>query len=171
MIERAIDDECGAYASLSQVILELIPQRELLEEEGLSRLLSQSHQYQGVSCVYTDTPGALDHFKIMMSLILDRQKRWGRQQDAIQLADCYNECAMAYMRTNREDEAISSWWKSYESFGSIPGSNTLWQEWPAIHLGILYALRNEPDKGEELVVPILIARQKAFGKDDTTSMV
>lgn len=171
MIERAFDYECGVYASLSRAILEHIPQEELRDEEGLSRLLSQSHQYQGVSCVYTETPGALDHFKIMMSLILDRQNRWGRQQDAIQLADCYNECAMAYMRTNQEEEAISAWWKSYEAFGSIPGSNALWQEWPAVHLGILYVLRNEPNKGEELVMPILIARQNAFGNDDITSMV
>ena len=94
-------------------------------------MLSEGHQYRTVSLIFTDTPGSLDEVKAMIDLVIDRIKKWNRGEDAIQLAESYNVHGMALTRAKEGDEAIESWWKSYEAFGNIPGSNKLLrQEWP-----------------------------------------
>jgi len=175
MIERAFDEKCGIYASLSLDILGSVPRETFQEDEKLNRLLSQSHQYKAVSCIYTDSPGALHHLKRMVALITERLEKWNRTDDAVQLADAYNESAMAYMRDKAQEEtAIAAWIQSYEAFGAIPGDRLeikIRQEWPAVHLAMMYALRNEPQKGEDILLPVLKAREERFGKDSAISMV
>ncbi|KAK3385348.1 hypothetical protein B0H63DRAFT_522686 [Podospora didyma] len=139
-------------------------------------LFNESYQYKAVSCFFTDSPGALFHLKCMIAPILERMEKWNRTDDAVQLADAYNESAMAYMRDKTQaDKTIAAWIQSYHAFGAMPGGDELEikirQEWPAVHLAIMYALRNEPDKGEEILLPVLKAREEKFGKDSTSSMV
>lgn len=174
MIERADDAKCGLYASLSLAIFDNVPGEKFRQSEELNRKLSQSHQYKAVSCIFTDSPGGLDHLKTMIALIVERLAKWNRTEDAIQLADAYNESAMAYMRENEEKKAIESWIQSYNAFGDVAGDpldSKIRQEWPAIHLATMYSIRGEWEKGEDIVLPVLHAREKKFGKDDTTSMV
>jgi hypothetical protein len=135
-------------------------------------MLSESHQYLAVSHIFTDTPGSLDEIQAVIGLVIDRIKKWNREEDAIQLAESYNVCGMALGRTKEYDRAIQSWWESYDAFGNITSGNKLIrQEWPAIHLAIIYSLRNEGKQGEDILLPVLKAREEAFGKDDKTSMV
>jgi len=135
-------------------------------------MLSESHQYLAVSHIFTDTPGSLDEIQAVIDLVIDRIKKWNREEDAIQLAESYNVCGMALGRTKEYDRALKSWWESYDAFGHIThGNKLLRQEWPAIHLAIIYSLRNEAKKGEDILLPVLKAREEAFGKDDKTSMV
>lgn len=175
MLEISDDEKCGSYASLSLAVLEDTAEDILADDEELNRVLSQSHQYKAVSCIYTDSPGAEDHLKLMIKLITHRLAKWNRGEDAIQLADAYNETAMAYMRdANRADDAIGSWIQSYDAFGAIPGDTLqtkIRQEWPAIHLALMYALRNECNKALDFLLPVLEAREQKYGKDATCSMV
>lgn len=176
MLEISDDEKCGIYASLSLAIFDnIIPDNDFEDDEELNRMLSQSHQYKAVSCLYTDSPGALDHLKIMIDLITKRMAKWNRTEDAIQLADAYNETAMAYMRENdKEEDAIKSWIQSYDAFGAIPGDplqTKIRQEWPAVHLALIYALQNKCKKGEDILLPVLQAREEKYGKDSTSSMV
>lgn len=135
-------------------------------------MLSESHQYRAVSFIFTDTPGSLDEVQAVIDLVIGRIKKWNRVEDATQLADSYNVCGMAFTRTKEYDRAIQSWWTSYEAFGNITSGNKLLrQEWPAIHLAIIYSLQNEAKKGEDVLLPILKAREEVFGKDDKMSMV
>lgn len=104
--------------------------------------------------------------------MIDHIERWNQKEDAIQLAESYNVCGMALTRIKEDDRAIESWWKSYDAFGNITNGNKLLrQKWPAIHLAIIYSLRNEAKKGEDVLLPVIKAREEAFGKDDKTSMV
>ncbi|KAL8939352.1 MAG: hypothetical protein Q9211_002782 [Gyalolechia sp. 1 TL-2023] len=171
-LERAYDDEAGDYASLSLEILDQIPKEEIEHSEELKKMLSGGHQYRAVSLIFTDTPGSLVEVQAVIDLVIDRMKRWNREEDAIQLAESYNVYGMALTRAKEEDKAIQSWWRSYEAFGNITdGRKLLRQEWPAIHLAIIYSVRNEAKKGEDILLPVLKAREDAFGKDDKTSMV
>ncbi|KAL9030920.1 MAG: hypothetical protein Q9196_000994 [Gyalolechia fulgens] len=171
-LERAYDDEAGDYASLSLEILDQIPKEKIEHSEELNKMLSESHQYRAVSLIFTDTPGSLVEVQAVIDLVIDRMKRWNREEDAIQLAESYNVYGMALTRAREEDKAIQSWWRSYEAFGNITdGRKLLRQEWPAIHLAIIYSVRNEAKKGEDILLPVLKAREDAFGKDDKTSMV
>jgi hypothetical protein len=135
-------------------------------------MLSESLQYLAVSLIFTDNPGSLDEIKAVIDLMIDHIKKWNREEDAIQLAESYNICGMALGRTKQYDRAIQSWWKSYDAFGNITSGNKLLrQEWPAMHLTIIYSLRNKAKEGEDILLPVLRAREEAFGKDDKTSMV
>lgn len=175
MTERAHDAIMGVYAELSLIVLDSVPSEKFREDERLNRMLSQTHQYIAVSCIFTASPGALDHLKIMIDLIVERLQKWNNRSDALQLADSYNESAMALMRDpGKEDEAVSDWIRSYDAFGDIPGSTLIDQEWPAVHLALIYALRKDPtewQKGEDILLPILKAREEKFSKDSTVSMV
>ncbi len=175
MTERAHDEKSGLYASLSRDVLGKFPREVFKEDENLSRLLSQSHQYKAVSCIYTDNPGSLFHLKLMMELITERLEKWNRTDDAVQLADDYNESAMAYIRDKSQEEAaMRAWIQSYETFGAIPSDPLdikIRQECPAIHLAIIYALRNECQSGEDVLLPVIKAVEHKFGRDSTTSMV
>ncbi|KAF2802479.1 uncharacterized protein BDZ99DRAFT_527506 [Mytilinidion resinicola] len=143
----------GVYADLSLAVLDNVPSETFREDEGLNRMLSQTYQYIAVSRIYTASPGALDHFKIITDLI----------------------SAMALMRDpGKEEEAVSDWTRSYEAFGGIPGSTLIEQEWPAVHLALIYALRKDPadwQKGEDILLPVLKAREQKFGKDSNLSIV
>lgn len=175
MTERAHDEIMGIYASIALAVLSNVPDETFREDERLNRMLSQTHQYIAVSYIYTASPGALDHLKIMTGLIVERLQKWDNKNDGLQLADSYNENAMALMRDpDNEDEAVSDWIRSYDAFGLIPDSTKILQEWPAVHLALIYAFRKEPSewqKGEDILLPVLSAREKKFGKDDTVSMV
>ncbi|MCJ1377265.1 hypothetical protein MMC17_000357 [Xylographa soralifera] len=171
-LERAYDDEASNYASLSLEILNQISKQEIEKSEELNKMLSESHQYRAVSLIFTDTPGSLAEVQAVIDLVIDRIKRWNREEDAIQLAESYNVNGMALTRIKEDDRAIQSWWRSYEAFGNITNGNKLLrQEWPAIHLAIIHSLRNEAKKGEKILLPVLKAREEAFGKDDKISMV
>ncbi|KAK0622079.1 hypothetical protein B0T17DRAFT_509362 [Bombardia bombarda] len=178
MIERAHVDKVDIYASLAFDILENFSKEMFQEDETLSRLLSQSHQYKAVSCIETNSPGALAHLRCMIVLITERLEKWNRVDDAVQLADAYNESAMAYMRDKfQEQTAIMSWLQSYDAFEAAiqgdmdPIDTKIRQEWPAIHLAIMYSLRGECEKGESILLPVLNAREEKFGKDSVSSMV
>lgn len=135
-------------------------------------MLSKSHQYRAVSFIFTDTPGSLAEIQAVVDLMIGRIKRWNREEDAIQLTDSYNVFGMALTRFKEDDRAIQSWWESYEAFGNITNGNKLLrQEWPAMHLAIIYSLRNEAKKGEEVLLPVLKAREETFGKDDKIFMI
>lgn len=75
MIERANDEKTGAYAFMSLKILEHAPKDTFHDSEEFNRLLSRSYQYKAVGCIFTDSPGALQHVKCMIGLIADRMKR------------------------------------------------------------------------------------------------
>lgn len=79
---------------------------------------------------------------------------------------------MALGHSKEYDRAIQTWWESYGAFGNITsGVKLLRQEWPAIHLAVVYSLRDEGKKGEDILLPVLKAHEEVFGKDDKTSKV
>lgn len=68
-----------------------------------------------VSCIFTDSPGGLDYLKLIIGLIVNRLAKWGRIEDKLQLADAFNESAMAYMRIDEKEMAIQSWFQSHDA--------------------------------------------------------
>lgn len=82
---------------------------------------------------------------------------------------------MAYMRDKSQEEAaVQSWLQSYDAFGEIGGDpidTKIRQEWPAIHLAIVYALGGDCQKAEGMLLPVIKAREVKCGKDSTSSMV
>jgi hypothetical protein len=148
-LERAYDDEARAYASLALVILNQVPREDVEESQELNKMLSESHQYLAASLIFTDNPGSVDEIQAAVDLVMNRIKKWNLEEDAIQLAESYNVCGMALGRTKQYDRAIQSWWESYYAFGNIStGNRLLRQEWPAVHLAIIYTLRDEAKQGE-----------------------
>ncbi|KAK4220567.1 hypothetical protein QBC38DRAFT_449916 [Podospora fimiseda] len=77
---------------------------------------------------------------------------------------------MALMRDKtKEDEAASFFLKSHEAFGKIPGNPIeirIRQERPAIHLSLVYTLRGELDKAEEILLSCIHAREEKFGVEN-----
>ena len=175
MTERARDDVMGTYAELSFAILNRVSPDTFRVNEEVNRRLSQAHQYAAVSLIYTAWPGALDHLKIMTDLTVERLQWWSRECDRLQLADSYNEHAMALMRNPvQEQETVSYWIQSIDAFRAISGTTSIQYEWPSIHLALVYALRKDPrewQKGEDILLPVLKALEEKFGRDSTTSMV
>ena len=172
MVEKARALKIGTYASLAQAVLERCIKEHPLDVVALKKLLSSSYNYQAIAGVETDNgQQSLVNCKAWIELVLERIEKFNNRDDALELAEAYNESGMAYMRSGQENQAEDSWKQSIESFANVPGSTILDQTFPSIHLGIFYSIRGEGGKGDEVLQPVVKAREDAYGKDDTTSMV
>lgn len=171
MIERAAGDEIEAFASLSEAILKPQLGKDNSNTKEIKKLLSNSYQYQAISSIDTDGPEAVAKCEAWMKILVELLAEYNEREDALQLASAYTEIGMAYMRKSMEEEAIKSFKQSYEAHKPVDEDSKLDLTWPSIHLGLIYAIRGEGQKGDELLLPVLKQREEVLGKDDTTSFV
>ncbi|KAK3995681.1 hypothetical protein QBC44DRAFT_366473 [Cladorrhinum sp. PSN332] len=96
-------------------------EKERKENERISRLYCPAFEYNAVSRIFTDSGGATDQLKAIVSLTEDDIEKWNRDEDSIQLADVHNNMGMALMRGKpKDEEGIASWVRSYDAFRKIP---------------------------------------------------
>ncbi|KAK3984450.1 hypothetical protein QBC44DRAFT_388326 [Cladorrhinum sp. PSN332] len=168
-IETGHFDDIEPYVSLCHAVFSnlKIAKEELDQGETLHRLFSRILQYDACARIFTDRPGALEKLEEVIALIEYRLKRGNRTEDALQLADVYNDIGMALTRDKTQEEAaIASFLKSYEAFGKIPSDPLnvkIRQEGPVINLSLIYTLRGELEKAEETLLLSIKARQEKFG--------
>jgi len=163
-MKKADYKETGTYASLAIDILKYFPPEIFREDEDMNNLSARSHHLKALSCIHTDDPQALYHLKCAISLTINRSGGNGhpdREARAGSMAVAYHLSAMAYMRDkDQEEKAIASWLQYDETFGELtylPLNSVVLQEWPAIHLAIVYALRGECTKAKYLLPPNISA--------------
>ena len=171
MVERARALKIGIYASLAHVILQGCLDKHPEDADELTKLLSDSYQYQTIAGVETDNGQALVNCKAWIAMIIERIEKHNNEEDVRELAEAYNESGMAYMRFAQETDALNAWHQSLKAFTDLPGATKLDLTWPSVHLGIVYSIRGEGDKGDGILMPIVKAREEAYGKDDKTSML
>lgn len=138
-------------------------------EEELKRLFSDSYQYQALGEIDTGDPDALKHCKMWLASILERIEISKQREDAVLLGTAYGDTGMAYMRENKDKEAIDSFQLSLETLRNVENPDKLDMTWPAVHLGCAYAIHNRGDEADTLLLDVLKNREEAFGKDDITS--
>lgn len=169
MSERELPDQCEKYAAFAQVILDKAKQRGGGDEREISSLLCDCHHNQSISALYTGTPGAMDHAKLWLALLIDRIEKWNLPSDALNLATSYNQLALCYIKVDIVEEAINSWRVSFDTYRGLESAPKLSGVWPATSLGLIYSLENRPEEGNEILEPILRDREEVFGKDDTST--
>ncbi|KAK3984449.1 hypothetical protein QBC44DRAFT_313186 [Cladorrhinum sp. PSN332] len=169
---RGGSHECGTYSSIALEMFKHIPLREIREDEVFNQQYTQALQYDAISRIYTnsdtDKPTAVDQLNKMMDLITYRIKKWGDPGDELELADAWKDMGIALMRKRgKEKEAIEALEKSHQMFQRLPdfeGIHPLHgkidRDWPAIHLALVYTLRNECDKAEKLLLPVIKAHKE-----------
>lgn len=102
-------------------------------------------------------------------MLIKRLASTGDREDGIMLASGYSEIGMAYMREGEQTEAISSFEMARDTMRNLQPPSKIDLTWPAIHLGKALAINDRADEIDGFVLDVLEAREKAYGKDDTTS--
>lgn len=102
-------------------------------------------------------------------MLIDRITKFGHRSDAILLGHSYCEIGMAYMREDRQKDAIDSFTQARNTYQHVENPSKLDLTWPAIHLGLVYAIQKRGDEINDSLLEVLKIREEAFGEDDTTS--
>lgn len=165
--ERGIPIKCRQFAVLSQAILE--HEDVVADPNAFSKLLADSHQYQAIAGIDTNSEDALTQGKKWLAIMINRVETHNEPEDALMLPMVYNELGMSYMRVPLEQEAIESWRLAIEGLTSNAPEDKLIATWPCVNLGLLYAVTGRAEQGYELVAPILSARDEAFGRGDKSA--
>jgi hypothetical protein len=167
--ERGLPDQCEKFAALGQIVLETAQKKGTEDEQEISGLLADCHHHQSISALYTGTPGAMDHAKAWLAILIDRIEKWNLPSDALNMATAYNQLALCYIKVNNVKEAISSWRFSFDTYRNLESAPRLSGIWPATSLGLIYTLENRPEEANQVLGPILREREEVLGKDDTTT--
>ena len=172
---KADYEKTGAYASMAIDILKYFPPETFREDEDINNLSVRSHHLKALSCIHTDDQQALYHLKCAISLTVNRLGGNGhpdRETGVVSMSVAYHLSAMAYMRDkDQKEKAIASWEQYDETFGPTAyrhSHSVVLQEWPAFHLAIVYALRGECTKAENLLRPTMT--EALLGPDAANSM-
>ena len=171
MIEEAASAKAADFASLSQIVLESCIAQTDNRTGYMKRLLSDSYQYQAIARIDINMTDALSQCQAWLRMIVERLAESNESKDALELASAYVEIGRAHMRKDMQHEALESWKQAYHVFDNADDEKKLELSWPCIHLGLLYALRGEGFRGDDLLLPALQNREKALGTDDKTSFV
>lgn len=119
--------EVGEYTKCQELlsmcltgVLNGIPEQERREDKTINRLYSQALGCDAVCLIFTEKRGAIDELEKVISLTEYRLEKWNKVEDAVYLADAYNNMGMALMRGKPQEDAAIAWWvKSFDCFEKI----------------------------------------------------
>lgn len=167
--ERGFPDQCEKYAAFAQIILDKVKTQGGGDDRQVSGLLCDCHHNQSISALYTGTPGAMEHAKAWLEILVDRIEKWNLPSDALNLATAYNQLALCYIKEDEVEEAIKSWTFSFDTYRNLESAPKLSGIWPAVSLTLVYVQENRAQEADDLLTPVLKEREEVLGKNDMTT--
>lgn len=155
---------CNAAVSLVSAVWPFVNVSNLNSVERLRKVRKYATQVVMLRSVLREYPDLKPRLK---AAALFNGMAYQEGDDIKTLPIAYNEYGMALMRVPDEEEAKKSWVISCEMFDQAAKPGELPFPYPWVHRSLVAAFAGDPDAGSKLLSPILEAREKKLGKDET----
>lgn len=117
-----------------------------------------------------DGAGAKEYCEKWMEMLIGQITEYRDPTDIYSLALSYSEYGLALMHIQNEEEALKSFERSCDALEEITPLGEAVYCFPWKHRARIMNYAGKPDVAESILAPILKAREKKFGIDDTVSI-
>lgn len=117
-----------------------------------------------------DGVGAKENCEKWMEMLVGQIDEYQDPTDIYSLALAYSEYGLALMHIPDEKEALKSFERSCEALEQITPPGEAIYCFPWKHRARVLTHAGNPDLAESILAPVLKAREKKFGTDDTVSI-